>query len=130
MACFTVPLAEAIIVSAAKKFLFKKNAYELISESKKMKLSDTKKKLGLLENLLYGGSFLLAIEHIYHGEVILFPPFLTALRTPEDIPVMLKEMATVGVGMALLTTTVWFAICKLSDWLAKRKNPLSGLQTA
>lgn len=130
MACFTVPLAEAIIVSAAKKFLFKKNADELISESKKLKLLDTKKKLGLLENLLYGGSFLLAIEHIYHGEVILFPPFLTALRTPEDIPVMLKEMATVGVGMALLTTTVWFAICKLSDWLTKRKNPLSGLQTA
>ncbi|EID84413.1 hypothetical protein MSI_21080 [Treponema sp. JC4] len=130
MACFTVPLAEAIIVSLAKKAAFKKNTDNVISESKKQKIMETKKKLGLLENLLYGGSFLLAIEHIYHGEVILFPPFLTALRTPEEIPVMLKEMATVGVGMALLTTIVWFAVCKLSDWLAKRKNPLYAIQRA
>ncbi len=96
MACFTVPLAEGIILSVAKKIAFKKNADSVI-----------KAKLGHLENMLYGGSFLLAIEHIYHGEVVLYPPFLTAMNNPEDIPEMLHEMSTVGVSMAAIVTVVW-----------------------
>ena len=75
MACFTIPLAEGIILSVAKKIAFKKDAESAL-----------KARLGHLENMLYGGSFLLAIEHIYHGEVVLYPPFLTAMRNPEDIP--------------------------------------------
>ena len=64
----------------------------------------------------------MASEHIYHGEVVLYPPFLTAMRNPEDIPEMLHEMSTVGVGMAVLVTAVW-AIAVGVSWALKKKNP-------
>ena len=57
-------------------------------------------------NMLWGGVLLLCIEHMWHGEVVPFPPFLTAMNAPEEIPAMLGEMATVGVSMAILVTTV------------------------
>lgn len=115
MACFTVPLAEAVIVSAAKKVAKKAHCSE-----KTLDFID--KKVGWLEKMLYGGSFLLAIEHLYHGEISVYPPFLTALNTPEEIPVMLHEMATSGVGMALLTTAVWGVIVGVSGVLGGRKT--------
>ena len=110
MACFTVPLAEALILSVGKKIAFKRNADSLIKE-----------KLGHLNKMLYGGSFLLAIEHIYHGEVVFYPPFLTAMKNPEDIPEMLHEMATVGVSMAVTVTLAW-AIAELVYWLLNKNR--------
>lgn len=109
MACFTIPLAEGIILSVAKKVAFKNNADSVI-----------KAKLEHLENMLYGGSFLLAIEHIYHGEVVLYPPFLTAMKNPEDIPEMLHEMATVGVSMAVIVTVVWGLAELVSHYVNKK----------
>ncbi len=117
MACFTAPLAEAIIVSAVKKIVLKKT-------SSNEKVQIWRNRISVLEQMLYGGSFLLAVEHIYHGEVVLYPPFLTAMQNPADIPSMLHEIATVGVGMSLLTTAVWAAGCMLAphfkSWLAGR----------
>ena len=117
MACFTIPLAEGIILSVAKKIAFKKDAESALKE-----------RLGHLENMLYGGSFLLAIEHIYHGEVVLYPPFLTAMRNPKDIAEMLHEMATVGVSMAAIVTIAWAGF-EIVSHLAKKagiKQNLSG----
>jgi len=115
MACFTVPLAEAVVVSTVKTVVKKagcsQKALEFIDE-----------KVGWLEKMLYGGSALLAIEHLYHGEISIYPPFLTALNTPEEIPVMLHEMATSGVGMAILTTAVWGVIVGVSSVLGGRKS--------
>ena len=65
------------------------------------------RKLFLLSGLLWGGILLLAFEHLWHGEVTPFPPFLTAMSNPEDKAVMLHEMATVGVSMAVFVTAVW-----------------------
>ena len=112
MACFTVPLAEAVVLTVAKKIVFKHNADLVLDEAqsvKNQKIAVLKEKLGILEKMLYGGSFLLAVEHLYHGEISLVPPFLTAMKNPAEIPEMLHEMATVGVGMALLTTAFWAA---------------------
>ena len=68
-----------------------------------------------------GGSFLLAIEHIYHGEIMLKPPFLTAATEgPEAVSEMLHEMATVGVSMAVLLTVVWAGMVVVSDFVLKR----------
>lgn len=125
MACFTIPLAEAIVVSAVKAVTFKKNTDNIIDESKKLKIQDIRKKIGWLQKMLFGGSYLLAIEHIYHGEVSFVPPFLTAMKTPEEIPVMLHEMATVGVGMAVLTTAVWGIIVAVTSVAKKKNNPLA-----
>lgn len=112
MACFTVPLAEAVVLTAVKKIAFKRNADSVINEAemtKNQKIAVLKEKFRILEKMLYGGSFLLAVEHLYHGEISPVPPFLTAMKNPAEIPEMLREMTTVGVGMALLTTVVWAA---------------------
>lgn len=119
MACFTVPLAEAVILTVSKKILLRKSANEVVSESKLAKIESVKAKLGTLEKMLYGGSFLLAAEHFYHGELSLVPPFLTAMKTPAEIPVMLHEMATVGVAMAALVTAVWGLGLGLSSLVKK-----------
>ncbi len=133
MACFTVPLAEAVVLTVAKKIVFKHNADSLIKETdevlsaKNHKIAVLKEKLETLEKMLYGGSFLLAVEHLYHGEISLVPPFLTAVKNPAEIPAMLHEMATVGVGMALLTTAVWgagIAIAALVKNLKKKHSVL------
>ncbi len=109
MACFSIPLAEGIILSVVKKIAFRKNADSIIKE-----------KLNHLEKMLYGGSFLLAIEHIYHGEIIFYPPFLTAMKNPGDVAEMLHEMGTVGVSMALVVTLAW-GIGELISYLISKK---------
>lgn len=102
MACFTVPLATAVAASAVKAALpatAKKNPFVA--------------KLGWLGKMMYGGSFLLSIEHVYHGEIIFTPPFLTAVRDGETAG-MLHEMATRGVAMAVLLLVVWAAAVAVS----------------
>ena len=119
MACFAVPLAEAVVAPSVRKLALRHHAGGAVDAAKEGKLESFREKLRVLEKMLYGGSFLLAIEHIYHGEVVLYPPFLTAMRDPAEIPVMLHEMATVGVGMALLVTAVWGAGCLVASRMKK-----------
>ena len=110
MACFTVPLATAVAANAAKAVLpasAKKNPFVA--------------KLDWLGKLMFGGSFLLAIEHIYHGEIIFSPPFLTAVKDGETAG-MLHEMATRGVAMAVLLVAVWAVMVAVSEWRATAKS--------
>ena len=123
MACFLVSAAEALVVKAVEKTVEKKEEQqELHAESNATRepriLWSTK--LKWLGRMLWGGVILLAFEHIWHGEVILTPPFLTAMSDPGDTAVMLHEMATVGVCMALLITVVWLGVCKVADILVRR----------
>ena len=123
MACFTVPLAEAVIVTAVRKTVLKKSAVNAVHSAKMDSINES---VGRLEKMLYGGSFLLAIEHLWHGEISFLPPFLTALNSPAEISVMLQELASVGVGMALLVTGVWAlaegATASVKRLLRKRKT--------
>lgn len=115
MACFLVPAAEAIIVTAAAYSMKKKEQkleapkLELQKETavqQPVKISWSRK-LFWLAGLLWGGVLLLAFEHLWHGEVTLWPPFLTAMGSAKDTADMLHEMATVGVSMAAVVTSVW-----------------------
>lgn len=115
MACFTAPLAEAVIVKAVEKSIEKKGGKEA---SDKIPLA---RKVKWLSTMLFGGSALLAFEHIWHGEITAWFPFLTAMNSPEDTAEMLKEIATVGVSMAVLITVVWFIMCKVADTVLKSK---------
>lgn len=122
MACFLVSAAEAAVVTAARKAEEKKElraqAEGNVSESK-----DTvpmSRKLKWLTWMLWGGSILLAFEHVWHGEVVPFFPFLTAMSSPESTMEMLKEMATVGLAMAALITAVWVCICLAADAIVRR----------
>ena len=108
MACFTVPAAEAIITTVAEKIIKSKEKNQTVKKSQE---ADSVKipfstKLSWLNKMLWGGSALLAFEHVWHGEVVPFFPFLTAVENGE-ISEMLHEMATAGVSMALLVTAVW-----------------------
>ena len=102
MACFTVPLATALAAEAVKAVL-----------PEKASRNPFVAKLGWLGKLMFGGSFLLAIEHVYHGEIIFTPPFLTAVRDG-DTAGMLHEMATRGVAMAVLLVVAWVVMVAVS----------------
>ena len=106
MACFLVPTTEAVIATAVRKGIEIKNGTNPEKTIDEGRLPFTKK-LRWLENMLWGGSALLAFEHVWHGEVVPFFPFLTAATDPELAAEMIHEMSTVGVSMAVLVTLVW-----------------------
>ncbi|MEM2971207.1 MAG: hypothetical protein QW270_02125 [Candidatus Bathyarchaeia archaeon] len=104
MACFIVPMAIAVITTTIQK-----TARSLAE----------KLKLGILNALLWGGVILLAVEHVWHGEVTPYPPFLTAMANSTDIPVMLHEMATFGIAMSVATLAIWGTILTITTLMPK-----------
>lgn len=137
MACFLVPTAEAIVVTAASlivKAREKKSepqtfTYEAadgkFETREKVSLS---RKLNWLNFLLWGGSVLLAFEHIWHGEITAWFPFLTAAGSPEGTAVMLNEMSTVGVIMSVIVTVVWLGMVAVCAVMEKRASKSSKLK--
>ena len=130
MACFLVPTAEAVVTTIITKVVQakeKKAGIEKAEGLEKVELSTEgkhgtpfSKKLKWLNSMLWGGSVLLAFEHLWHGEITPFFPFLTAAANPEDAAEMLHEMATSGVAMAVLVTVVWGGIVIVSNVIEKR----------
>ncbi len=113
MACFIVPATEAIITTVAQKVIKKKEAKnDSKSGENKLRFSE---KLKWLNGMLWGGSGLLAFEHLWHGEITPFFPFLTAANDPADTAEMLHEMATSGSAMAILVTAVWAVVALAAD---------------
>ncbi len=100
MACFSACLAEALIMTGLKKTV---EHHEKVNN----KAPVLSKKIGVLIKMLLGGSFLLLIEHIFHGEIVPFYPFLTAVNSPEETEEMIEEILSVGVTMDIAITSVW-----------------------
>ena len=124
MACFTVTAATAIGVAVARHIAKhnekKENKNEVANVS--VDTMKTSTKLGILETALLGGSFILAGEHVLHGEVTFTFPFLTAINEgPEAIKTMLFEMGTIGVSMTLAIVAVWGVGLLIRKLLLKRK---------
>ncbi len=124
MGCFLVPTTEAVIVTIAehvaeKKALSSGNREEALKEVQVPKVPFTRK-LSWLRNMLWGGSGLLAFEHVWHGEVVPWFPFLTAASDPADAAEMLHEMSTVGVTMAALVTVAWLGMVAVSSAVEKK----------
>ena len=117
MACFVVHAAEAVVTTIVTKVVKSKEKKENTSSEKKVPFSH---KLSWLNTMLWGGSALLAFEHVWHGEVVPWFPFLTAMSTPESASEMFHEMATNGVFMALLVTAVWGVMVGVSSVLEKK----------
>lgn len=127
MACFLVPAAEAIVVTVVTKVMQSKgkNPTALKADTRIGKLEAEaripfSRKLKWLTNLLWGGSVLLAFEHVWHGEVVPWFPFLTAASNPADATAMLHEMSTVGVSMAVLITAVWAGMVLVTSAMEKK----------
>ena len=130
MACFLVSTAEAIVVTAAAKAV-KNNEMKAASqklaekasiETKQEKHLPWSKKLMILAQLLWGGAFLLCFEHIWHGEVVPWFPFLTAMNDPGDTAEMLSEMGSIGVLMAVLVTVTWAIMMFAADRIMARPD--------
>lgn len=123
MACFLVPGAEAIVTTIATKIIEKhelKNVdASVTSEVTKERVST---KLKRLNHLLYGGSAVLAFEHLWHGEIQPFFPFLTAAESSESMAEVLHEMSTVGVGMAVVVTGAWAVLTAVLSAKDKKKT--------
>ena len=126
MACFLVSAAEALVVTGIEKAEEKKEKVQIESgkidaavEPEKVPMS---RKLKWLTWMLWGGAILLCYEHVWHGEVVPWFPFLTAMADPGDAAEMFHEMATVGVTMAVIITVTWFIMCKVSDAIMARKT--------
>jgi hypothetical protein len=101
MACFLVSTTVALFTSVFHKKI------------------PSKYHIGWLNMLLWGGTLMLAIEHIAHEEIVLFFPFLTAaIEGPEAISVMLMEMATIGIPMLLACVGIWILMLLISPKLA------------
>ena len=125
MACFVVPAVEAVIVTVAERVIKSKEKEETV----KVSFSDGSvgdavktpfsKKVGWLNKLLWGGVLLLAFEHIWHGEIIPFFPFFTAVADGNTAE-MLAEMATNGVMMSVIVTAVWGVMLAVSAVVEKR----------
>ena len=126
MACFLVPTAEAIVTTVIAKTAKDEKDYTDVNidtgievSEKPVKMSFVRK-LRWLSNMLWGGAVLLCFDHLWHGEVVPFPPFLTAASDPADTAVMLHEMSTVGVCMAVLITAVWVGMVIVSNVIENR----------
>ncbi len=135
MACFLVPTGEAIVttfITKAVKSLEKSkqtnNQTEDVNYDKEeihevvSSRIPFSKKLSWLNNMLWGGSALLAFEHLWHGEVVPWFPFLTAMESPDEATAMLHEMSTVGVSMAALVTAVWGVMVLASNVIIKKQE--------
>ena len=131
MACFLVSAAEAVAVTVAAKIVknnemkaesakLAKNAEFETGKEKKLPWS---RKLMILAKLLWGGAFLLCYEHIWHGEVVPWFPFLTAMNDPGDTAEMLSEMGSIGVTMAIIVTVTWAIMMFVADKIMERPDP-------
>jgi hypothetical protein len=89
MCCFITPMVTATVTTKLAKKMPKKYHFEW------------------LNTMLWGGVVMLIIEHIAHKEVVPYFPFLTAMKSPHDTIVMLKEMAVVGGSMTLAIFIGW-----------------------
>ena len=131
MACFIVPVAEAVVTSVTAHILeskekksAKKSVPYYAEKSAKVPFS---RKVKWLSKLLWGGSFLLAFEHMWHGEIQPWFPFLTAAETPESAKIMFREIATVGVAMSIAVTVAWIGMLAVSNIIEKHTDEKKSL---
>ena len=130
MACFLAPAALAVATTVAQKVVERKEK-EAGSVGETVSRSGGKwtQRLRWLNTMLWGGVILLALEHVWHGEVVPWPPFLTAMETPGEVGPMLHELATYGVTMAVVVTAVWAVMVVVAELRAKAAN-VSGVEPA
>lgn len=134
MACFIAPAVEAVVMTVVQKHVEKKEAEELrvytseehVSVEPQQKITWARR-LKWLNGMLWGGVALLALEHIWHGEIVASFPFLTAVAEGQTME-MLKEIAITGGAMALTITAIWGGVCfAVEKLMAKQDSAVSRL---
>lgn len=127
MACFLVSAAEALVVKGIEKHeetLEKAQVAECKGNDDPIRVP-LSRKLKWLTWMLWGGAALLLFEHVWHGEIVPWFPFLSAMSSPAETAVMLQEIATTGVAMAAIVTVTWLLMCKAADSILARNAAAS-----
>jgi len=120
MACVLIPAAEAVITTVVTEIV-KAKAKKKGENPENVSLHKPfYKKMQWLNSMLWGGSALLVFEHVWHGEIVPWFPFLTAASNPQDTAAMLREMGTVGVAMAVVVTAAWACMVAVSAVMEKK----------
>jgi len=90
MACFIVPLTQAIATTVYRK--------RVESQKSKVERQDSfiTRNLKTLELMLWGGSMMLLVDHLVNGELFAWN---------------LREVLTIGVPMSVVVTAVWAIWC-------------------
>ena len=83
MACFIVPLTQAVATTIYRKVTKQSNTF-------------VSRNLKTLEQMLWGGSVMLLIDHLINGELFAWN---------------LREVLTIGVPMSVVVTAVWAIWC-------------------
>lgn len=127
MACFMVPATEAIVTTVMTKVVEKKEKKAMEKDPQQIFAGESthvsfSHKMKWLDKTLWGGSALLAFEHLWHGELSPVFPFLTAANSEAGLNAMFQEIATTGVGMAVLVTLVWGGMVAVTRYW--EKHPL------
>ncbi len=112
MACFLAPMALAIIMTTV----------QLLTRHSDL---PHKLKLTALNSMLWGGVALLAAEHVFHGEITAWAPYLTAMSSPADTAVMLSEIATIGGSMTLAITATWAGMLAVTSLMTRRMKKIA-----
>lgn len=102
MSCFVVPLAQAVATSVIRKRTKKNHS--------NVHINPWISQLPKLEQMLWGGSLMLIVDHVVNGELTWQYPFFTAMEQKDGIYTMLHEMMTVGLPMSLLITLVYLTM--------------------
>jgi len=98
MACFVAPLTAAIAAGSIKKRIPAKYHIEWLLA------------------MLSGGVAWLVPEHIYHGEVVFYPPFFTA-----GIDKIIPEILKIGIPMVLVPMLAWLVVLAISNFFKSKK---------
>ena len=128
MACFLVPAGEAIVTTVVRKVIEKKEK-KVGGERTGNTGIKWNQRLGWLNKLLWGGCIMLCLEHIWHGEVVPWPPFLTAMDKPGETGPMVHEIVTFGIPMAITVTAVWAIMVVFVELRAKATKDLPEVKT-
>ncbi|MBO4455971.1 MAG: hypothetical protein J5759_05955 [Bacteroidales bacterium] len=103
MACFIVPMLQAVATSIYRKTMHKPATSAL------------GRNIPALEKMLWGGTVMLIVDHIINGELTWKFPFFTALGAEGGAAVFLRELLTVGVPMSVVITLVWVVYALLRE---------------
>lgn len=131
MACFLAPAGVAVVTTIVQKVV---SSREKTAQRAKLARASAhrqhpgaawSRRLAWLNTMLWGGSLLLCLEHAWHGEVVPWPPFLTAMADPLGTAAMLREIAIYGSAMTAAILLAWGAMI-VGDVLLARLRRCAG----
>ena len=99
MACFIVPLTQAIATTVYRKHVEKKAQLEG-EKCLSPFIFHLSAHLKTLELMLWGGSMMLLVDHLVNGELFAWN---------------LREVLTIGLPMSLVVTAVWAIGCYVKE---------------